>query len=206
MGRVDYRAGLLFAVATIPGAIAGAFTTSLFSRQTFNLVFSVIILGLATFIILRPAPARQAPQANSHHTTHTITDVKGVHYSYSFSRRIGALLSFAIGWLSSMLGIGGGGFHVSGLVYLLRFPLHIATATSHFTLTIMSCIGSIAHAVAGDFEHGIIRTLLLSLGVVVGAQLGARLSQRLRSETLIRVLAGGLVLFGIRLAIQIFES
>jgi uncharacterized membrane protein YfcA len=44
--------------------------------------------------------------------------------------------------------------------------------------------------------------MALAVGVVVGAQLGALLSQRLRGITLIRILALGLVLFGIRLVMQ----
>jgi uncharacterized membrane protein YfcA len=114
--------------------------------------------------------------------------------------------SFLIGWLSSLLGIGGGAFHVPVLAYFLHFPLHIATATSHFTLAIMSLIGSVTHVFMGDFSHGVRRTVALAVGVLVGvlvgAQLGAMLSQRLRSTALIHILALGLVLFGIRLAIQ----
>jgi uncharacterized membrane protein YfcA len=110
--------------------------------------------------------------------------------------------SFLIGWVSSMLGIGGGAFHVPVLAYVLHFPLHIATATSHLTLAIMSLMGSATHVFMGDFTHGVRRTVTLAVGVLVGAQLGAMLSQRLRSTTLIRILALGLVLFGIRLVIQ----
>ena len=101
-----------------------------------------------------------------------------------------------------MLGIGGGTFHVPVLAYFLHFPLHIATATSHLTLVIMSLMGSVTHVFMGDSTHGVRRTVALAVGVLVGAQLGAMLSQRLRSTTLIRILALGLVLFGIRLVIQ----
>jgi len=59
MRRVDYQAGLLFAVATVPGAILGAYATSLLSRQLFDLIFSVLILSLAALIILRPTPRGQ---------------------------------------------------------------------------------------------------------------------------------------------------
>jgi uncharacterized protein len=69
----------------------------------------------------------------------------------------------------------------------------------------MSLIGSVTHIVMGDFTHGIRRTLALAVGVLVGAQLGAMLSQRLRSTTLIRILALGLVLFGIRLVMQALQ-
>jgi uncharacterized protein len=202
MRRVDYRAGLLFAAASVPGAVLGAYATSFLSRQLFDLIFSVLILALAALIILHPTPRVQPIHLPRYALTRRLTDAKGVNYDYAFSPPRGVGLSFLIGWISSLLGIGGGAFHVPVLVYCLHFPLHVATATSHFTLAIMSLIGSVTHVFMGDFSHGIRRTLALAVGVVVGAQLGALLSQRLRGITLIRILALGLVLFGIRLVMQ----
>ena len=43
MGRVDYRSGLLFAIATIPGAVLGALTTSLLPRSLFDMTFGVLL-------------------------------------------------------------------------------------------------------------------------------------------------------------------
>ena len=40
--RVDYRSGLLFAAATIPGAILGALTTSFIPRPLFDIFLGVI--------------------------------------------------------------------------------------------------------------------------------------------------------------------
>jgi uncharacterized membrane protein YfcA len=202
MGRIDYRAGLLFAMATVPGAVLGAYATSLLSRRLFDLILSGLILTLAAVIILRPAPRAQPIGMRRYALARRFTDANGVDYDYAFSTHRGVGLSFLIGCVSSMLGIGGGAFHVPMLVYLLHFPLHVATATSHFTLAIMSLFGSITHVAMGDFSHGIRRTLALGVGVLVGAQLGALLSQRVRGITLIRILALGLVLFGIRLVIQ----
>jgi uncharacterized membrane protein YfcA len=206
MHRIDYRAGLLFGAATVPGAILGAFVTSLLPRRMFDLVFSLIVLSLATFILLRPTPRLGNLRVKRREITHTLIDYKGTNYSYSFSNRRGVLLSFSIGWIASLLGIGGGPFHVPVLVYLLHFPLHIATATSQFMLMIMSLVGSVSHLVAGSFDQDLGRLLFLGLGVVVGAQVGARLSQRLTGVSISRVLAGGLVLVGIRLAIHAFEN
>jgi uncharacterized membrane protein YfcA len=124
---------------------------------------------------------------------------------YSFSNRLGGLLSFLIGGIASMFGIGGGPFQVPILVYVLDFPLHIATATSQFMLLIMSSIGSVAHLLAGSFVHGHRRTLFLGLGVVLGAQVGARFSQRLSGRSINLILVGGLVLIGIRLAVHALE-
>jgi uncharacterized membrane protein YfcA len=205
MHRIDYRAGFLFGVATVPGAVLGAYATSLLSRRYFDLLFSVLVLSLATFILVRPTPRQRSRRAFRHHVTHTLIDFKGTSYSYSFSNRLGVLLSLVIGGISSMFGIGGGPFQVPVLVYLLAFPLHVATATSQFMLLIMSSIGSVSHLLAGSFVHGHRRTLFLGLGVIVGAQVGARLSQRLSGRSIGLILAAGLALIGIRLAIHAFE-
>jgi uncharacterized protein len=205
MHRIDYRAGLLFGAATVPGAVFGAYATSLLSRQLFDLLFSILVLSLATFILVRPVPKRQPPRMYRRHVTHTLVDFKGTRYSYSFSNRLGVLLSMVIGGISSMFGIGGGPFQVPVLVYTLDFPLHVATATSQFMLLIMSSIGSVSHLLAGSFVHGHRRTLFLGIGVVVGAQVGARLSQRLSGQSISLILAAGLVLIGIRLAVHAFE-
>ena len=205
MHRIDYRAGLLFGAATVPGAVLGAYATSLLSRQLFDLLFSVLVLSLATFILVRPTPRQRSPRVFRHHVTHTLIDFKGTSYSYSFSNRLGVLLSLVIGGISSMFGIGGGPFQVPVLVYLLDFPLHVATATSQFMLLIMSSVGSVSHLLAGNFVHGHRRTLFLGLGVIIGAQVGARLSQRLSGRSINLILAAGLMLIGIRLAIHAFE-
>jgi uncharacterized protein len=205
MHRIDYRAGLLFASASVPAGFMGAYFTSFLSRRTFDLSFSVLVLALAAFIFLRPTPAHHEHQPMGRETIHRLTDFKGNSFVWSFSSRLGVLLSFGIGLVSSMLGIGGGPFYVTMLVYSLHFPLHVATATTQFMLMIISLSWSSAHLIAGGFQSGIFRTLCLGVGVLVGAQLGAQLSQRVTGAVISRVMAVGLVLIGIRLILHAFE-
>lgn len=77
-------------------------------------------------------------------------------------------------------------------MYLLNFPVHIATATSQFIVAVMAFTGSTTHVVTGLFHRGVRRTIALAIGVVLGAQLGAWLSSRVRGVWLIRSLAIGL--------------
>jgi uncharacterized membrane protein YfcA len=205
MHRIDYRAGLQFAAAAAPAGWLGAYGTSFLSRQLFDLAFSALILSLATFIFLRPTPTHHDYRATSRETIHRLIDFKGNSFVYAFSSRRGILLSLGIGLVSSMLGIGGGPFYVTMLVYPLHFPLHVATATTQFMLMIISLSWSSAHFIASGFEHGIFRTLFLGVGVLIGAQVGARLSQRVAGTVISRVMAGGLLLIGIRLVIHAFE-
>jgi uncharacterized membrane protein YfcA len=101
-----------------------------------------------------------------------------------------------VGFVSSFLGIGGGVVHAPLLVAVLGFPTHIATATSHFVLAFMAFVATLTHVVAGTFHHGLglRRAAALSVGVVAGAQIGARFSERLTGWTIQRLLAGGLLL------------
>jgi uncharacterized membrane protein YfcA len=112
---------------------------------------------------------------------------------------LGAGLSLFVGYLSSVLGVGGGFIHVPILVRLLNFPVHVATATSQFVLAVMALAGSAVHIAIGTFSHGIRRTLVLGIGVIVGAQLGAILSSRVQGNWIIRALATALALVGVRI-------
>jgi hypothetical protein len=85
---------------------------------------------------------------------------------------------------------------------LLNFPVHIATATSHFVLAIMALTGTLVHVVNGVFVHGVRRTVLLAIGVIGGAQLGALLSNRVGGRMIIRGLAVALIFVGIRLILS----
>jgi uncharacterized membrane protein YfcA len=71
------------------------------------------------------------------------------------------------------LGIGGGFLYVPALVYLMKFPVHVATATSLFVLAITSLTGSVTHFAAGLFDHGFRQAIGLSIGAIVGADRGA---------------------------------
>lgn len=200
--RIDYRSGAVFAVATLPGAAAGAFVVQYAARRIFDPLMGALLIGLAVVAIRVPRRPRRGEQAGG--TPRVITDGTGTTYRYRVPLVRGALLSVVVGFVSSFLGIGGGVIHVPLLVSVLGFPTHIATATSHFILAWMSGAASITHALAGSFAqgHGLRRALALSVGVVLGAQLGARVSSRASPILIRRLLAGALTLLAVRLLLQ----
>ena len=208
MRRIDYRSGLMLALATIPGAIIGALHTAYVPRRAFNIIFGVLLLAAAAFLLFRPkleAARFKKATPSLHMLERHLVEANGVQYDYEYNPVIGLVLSFFVGYVSSFLGIGGGIIHVPGLVYLLHFPVHIATATSHFILAIMALAGTIVHILTGTFSHGVHRTVALAIGVLMGAQLGARLSNRIQGNWIIRSLGLALGLVGIRILMLIFE-
>jgi uncharacterized membrane protein YfcA len=201
--RIDYKSGLLFAIASVPGAILGALSTAYIPRRPFNAVFGVFMIAASVILLLYPSRAREMiGNRGSYHIARSLVEKDGSVHTFSYNPRVGVGLSFFVGYFSSLLGIGGGIIHVPLLVHLLNFPVHIATATSHFILAIMALTGTVVHIVTGSFSHGVRRTITLAIGVLLGAQVGALLSNRVQGSWIIRGLAIALGFVGIRILIM----
>jgi uncharacterized membrane protein YfcA len=198
--RIDYKSAIVFALATLPGSIIGALVTGYLPRRIFDIILGILLICIGVFLLLRPEHA--APSSNNSHghlVKRTIIDIYAKKYVYSFNELIGIVMSFFVGFVSSLLGIGGGIIHVPALASLLNFPVHIATATSHFILAIMALAGTIVHMIQGTFWQEWTKAVFIGTGVIGGAQLGARLSERIKPKGIIRALAVALLLVGIRL-------
>jgi uncharacterized membrane protein YfcA len=202
--RIDIRSGLHFAAAAVPGAILGAYITSLLSRGVFQYIFGAILLLVAGYLLLRPKRRLAGRFLERWQTARRITDSRERVHSYAFNLPLGIFIAFAVGVVSGMLGIGGGIIHVPALTQVLNFPTHIATATSHFVVAITTFAAIGTHLVAGTYTGDVVRVLVLSAGAVVGAQFGARLSQRVTGVLIVRLLAVGLAVVALRLLISPF--
>ncbi len=188
MKRISYRYGWMFSIASLPGAILGALSTAYVPRRIFDLVFSILLMAAAAYLYVRTPSREDAPDGHPIRLTPAKT-------------LLGILISLVIGFFSSFLGIGGGIIHVPVLAGTLGFPIHIATATSHFVLAVSSFAGTGVHVATGAFHHGIRRAIGLGIGVLIGAQFGARLSTRVKGRWIIRALAVALAFVGARLLV-----
>jgi uncharacterized protein len=198
--RIDYRSGIVFGLATIPGAIGGALLVGDVSRHLFDAIMGAVLAALAIWLLAGERwPLREA---RGHLEQRALVDRNGKTYEYSVPVGRGAVYSLGVGFVSSFLGIGGGVIHVPLLVRAFGFPTHIATATSHFVLAIMAGTGTLTHIFTGSFHgHGLRRTVALSIGVIAGAQLGAHLSLRLGGRVIHWLLAAALLVISARLLI-----
>ena len=58
--RIDYRSGLTFAAAALPGSIAGALVVTSVSRSLFDALMAVVLLALAVWLLAgEPEPERR---------------------------------------------------------------------------------------------------------------------------------------------------
>ncbi len=199
--RIDFLAANAFALATVPGAIGGALATALFPRRLFDFVFALLLILVAVVLTLRPSPRMVVRQNRRGEVTRQLTDVQGDTYVYSYNLTTGIVLSLLVGFIASLLGVGGGIIHVPMMIQLLHFPAHIATATSHYVLTVTAAVATVTHILSGQFDTGYDRTGALAIGVLIGAQFGARLSTHVHGNTIVRLLGLALAAVGLRLLV-----
>lgn len=199
--RVDLRSGTKFALATVPGAAIGAYAASYLTSWLLSLAFGILMVTVSVFMLwkpkFRPANGPEVTPPRASLTTRRLTDADGNIFNYSFNERLGVIISVFVGFLSSILGIGGGVIHVPALIHLLAFPAHIATATSQFILVFTTGVGAASHLALGQVLLG--PAIAMGAGTIAGAQLGAHLSRRLHSAWIVRLLSLALLLVGIRL-------
>lgn len=204
MGRIDYKSGLIFSAATMPGAILGALSTAYIPRRLFDGIFGLLMIAMSALLLFGPGkrkllgeaiPALPAPGRTFQQTI-----------ARFFPGRVlgGIGLSIVVGYLSTLLGIGAGFIYVPAFVYFLDFPVRVATATSQFILAVTALSGTVTHVATGLFHRGARRTIALSIGVILGAQLGARFSEKVKDDWIIRVLALAIGFVGVRILLEAF--
>ena len=205
--RIDYKSGLMFAAATIPGAIFGVITNASIPRRGFEAIFGAFLVSLALFLFLRPKSDTQASGEKHPSSPRSMACVHksldGITFEYHYHLWLGLVVFFFLGFVASFLGIGGGSLVVPVLAYLLNFPVFIATGTSQFIVAITTFTATLVHIWQGSFHHGAHRAAALGIGVLVGAQLGAYLSNKIKGAWIIRALALAVAVAGIRMLIAV---
>lgn len=208
--RIDFKAGIIFAVATIPGSIIGVFVTTMIPRGQFDVLFGILLILLAFFLFFksgkRKGKSKELRTIKPSYTFQRKKDKNGVIYEYAYSIKTGIIISLFIGFFSPLFGIGGGIIHVPAMTEILYFPVHIATATSQFVLGVMAMISVCVHYFQGSYDNPeVVRLMiLLGIGVVPGSLLGARLSTLIKGGVIIKVLAISLAIIGLRIMYNAF--
>lgn len=175
-------AALKFAVATVPGAFLGSYAAEYLQGSLFYLVFG------AFFVLAAVNMYRKANKEAAGKTAGEVPEV--------YNWKLGVLCSVGVGFLASILGIGGGIVHVPFMVYVLNFPVHVAIATSTCILAVSSLAGLVSHAMLGHIVWT--SGLAIGGGAFVGAQGGVALAQRLQSGILMKLASVLVLITGIK--------
>jgi len=176
-GLLDLRKISYICLASIPLAFLGGLTP--LKEKTFFLLLGASLVVSAILMIFQKA------------TTHD-------HASESVPERPSWLppaLGGSIGYLSGVVGIGGGIF-LSPLLHLLRWdaPKNIA-ATASFFILVNSVFGFAGQVWSGRFQLDPILVFPLLVAVLLGGQIGSRLNVMVFMQTQVRWVTAILVLY-----------
>lgn len=176
VGRIDYATALRLAIFALPGAVLGAYSSSLLDISTFKLYFALLIAGVAVHILMNP-----------------YYHVKEKHYP----RQVSYAVSFSSGFVASLFGVGGGAILVPMMLMILRMDMHVTVPTVHLIILLSSIAGVVTHTMLGHPEYML--ALMLVGGTFMGAQIGSRLLGKVRDILLRRLVAIALMIVAARL-------
>ena len=207
--RVDYKLGLLYDVLDIPGVILGAFLTTVLSSDLLRGIYGFFILFIS-LLLIRPkgvassTNGKRSRKSKGMSWKRRITDSSGetfVEYTVR-SPGLALLSSLAGGVVTGLAGLGGGMTDTSTMI-LLGVPPPIAAASSEFAMALTNGAGVIAH---GLLQNILIEFALpMTVGTVIGAQIGCSLARRVGAKTLRTILASIAFLSGLRLILSLFS-
>jgi hypothetical protein len=204
-GTVDVKMGLVLLAGGFLGSAIGVQVFALLRRagavDIVVALFYVVVLGVVGLLmvresvraILRRRRAAAPARLHEHSWAHGLPFKARFRKSRLYISVIPPVgIGFAIGFLSAIMGVGGGFMLVPAMIYLLGMPTLTVIGTSLFQVVFVAANVTVLQA----WQNGtvdVVLTLLLVAGGVAGAQFGSALGTRLRGEET-RALLGGMVL------------
>jgi uncharacterized protein len=216
-GTIDLKLGTVLLLGGLAGATVGIWIFSALRALgqldlVISLLYVVLLTSVGGLMMWESVNAMRRARRNE-----TVTVKRAQHnwvHRLPFKMRFKkskiylsvipvAGLGFAVGVLTSVMGVGGGFIMVPAMIYLLRIPTSVVVGTSLFQIIFVSTYSTIVQAVA-NHTVDIVLAFILMLSGVVAAQYGVRVGQKLKAEQLRALLALLILAVGLRLAIDLF--
>lgn len=214
-GTVDLRMGWVLVTGGVVGAVLGAGLLNLLQTigQTDTVIALLYVLllgsigGLMAWESVQALVQRKrgvAAQASKrrHHPLVAALPMRWRFYKSGLyiSPLAPLLLGMVTGILTMLLGVGGGFIMVPAMIYLLGMQTQVVVGTSLFQILFVTMASTLVHSLTTKAVDLVLAILLL-IGSVTGAQLGTRISRKMRPEYLRIILAFIVLVVAIRMAL-----
>ncbi len=218
--NVDIKMGVVLLIGGILGSIIGVQVVKVLrAAGQFDLFVSisyVTFLGVIGFLMLiesvntirrtRAGGRVSSRRSGQHSWIHGLPFKMRFHKSKLYISAIPPLMIGAfVGFLAAIMGVGGGFIMVPAMIYLLRVPTNVVVGTSLFQIVFVTAATTVLHATENQTVD-IVLAMLLMVGGVIGAQLGAVAGERLRGEQLRFMLAALVILVCLRIAYSLIAQ
>ncbi|KQC11767.1 MAG: permease [Smithella sp. SDB] len=176
---VDFTAAILLALTAVFTAPLGARYCNALVEKKLRKYFGIFLIFCSILLILKPYLADFISIAPGHIKTAVLL-----------------ITGAATGFLSGMMGVGGGTIMVPVMVILIGFSQHTAQGTSLLVMVPAGAIGAFTHWKMGNVEKSILWGLIP--GIILGTYLGGNFAY-LFSDNILRLIFTVVILWmGIR--------
>lgn len=185
----NIRIGMFLEIATTIGAITGAFISGLISPKYLYIIFGLLLL-YSSFAMLKKR-GQELPGNVVPHPIANKLKLNGQYYdkvlkkdvSYNVTGVYGGFgMMYVAGVISGLLGIGSGIFKVMAMDLFMKLPLKVSSATSNFMIGVTAAASAGVYLLRGDIDPKIAAPV--ALGVLIGATIGTKIMQNLKSKTI----------------------
>ena len=193
--QVNYRLSVLYNLFDTPGVILGAILTIFLTANFIAGLCGLFIIILSILLFKKKENDYQNPELN----INSIKNNFGVDNIY-----LATLSSFSGGFVTGLVGLGGGTTDTTSMILLGMDPKK-AAATSEFGMVFTSILGLIIHLFIGTYTNSWLWPIILAVGVIIGAQIGPHLSGKVNNNFIRKVLACLAFYTGILMILLMFE-
>ena len=214
---LDYKMGFMIVIGGVFGTILGIITFTYFKEigkisLVISLAYMYLLAIVGTLMLLEGVAEvdRERRKIVLRKKLHNHNWLQGLPFRMRFKKSklyesifTPIILGLFVGFIASMMGVGGAFLMVPAMIYLIGMPTKLVPGTSLFVTIFVSAIVTILHA----FNYGSIDLILVSmliLGSIIGVQVGQKLGERVDSSELKALLAILLLLVGIAIAYDSF--
>ncbi len=220
--RINYKLVFLYDVLDPVGIYVGALLVTILTESVLVGIVSLIILFLGITLIrkARSSPSKKVESLDGTCSPGTGEQGNGSQRDKELIERppplqfnpkdvkirnvpAALMSSFSSGFVSGLAGLGGGVTDTTSMI-LLGVPPHIAAPTSELAMAFTNIIAVITYVLFGEMLWS--ASIPLTIGAIIGGQIGAHYSKRIKSHILIYILVGFAWFAAIRLIISIFTG
>ncbi len=210
LGNVDFKMGFMLLIGGILGGTLGVEVIKVLRAMgnadfLINVTYVLMLGGVGIYMFIdsvqglrgstAPVKGTAAPKKESTYAKilnalpmQTHFEKSGVRISLVLPLVFGTL----VGILAAIMGVGGGFIMVPVMVYMLRMPMHVVVGTSLFQI-LFTCVNVTIMQSYSNHTVDFVLALLLLLGSTIGAQVGTKISKKLKADQL-KILLASLVL------------
>ena len=185
-GITNVRIGMFLEIATTLSAIFGVIIAAYIKADYIIIIFGLILLFSAFMMLKKKIDhsdnKKVSALANYFKLNGSYPADGGIKHYAVHHVAGGFAMMFVAGTLSGLLGIGSGALKVIGMDNIMKTPFKVSTTTSNFMIGVTAAASALVYLHKGQIDPAI--AMPVTIGVIAGATLGAKILIRTKTDKL----------------------